>query len=335
VINRYFTHESPTKSRIFALRGERDDELEVVTTLGADDVSKTAALLAALNDLETNATTEALEGVLAVLPQAVNTAVRRHVAVGEDRAPEPRTTPNTTASIRLMYFSALDDELEEHIEGAYNLGLGIRLTNEVDRGGQVGWSLELFAEEEFVPAGKSVRTWPLPSGAPLLKTWTSERSGIRGPWLPVVAEAVGLASDASRQGRWVRVHTVLHGDGPDEFDGTSTSEFVVDIFDAAIPLDPEADDEPATDYDDISPSDAASPATGSRHQRDHRMIAQAITEDWLADTKLLVHLAREHTMRVEDVSNAGLATLIDLHDRAHGGSCFAEAKNRSPDDGLR
>ena len=110
---------------------------------------------------------------------------------------------------------------------------------------------------------------------------------------------------------------------------------MVDVFDAAIPLDPEADDESATDHDDISPGDVASPVTGSRHQRDHHMIAQAITEDWLADTKLLVHLAREHNIRIEDVSNEGLATLIDRHDRAHGGSCFAEAKNQNLDDGSR
>ena len=104
-----------------------------------------------------------------------------------------------------MYFSALDDELEEHIEGAYNLGFGIRLTNEVDRQGLVGWVLELFAEEEFVPAGEGVRTWPLPSDVPLLKTWTSERSGNQGPWLPVVAEAVGRALDTSQQGCWQQV----------------------------------------------------------------------------------------------------------------------------------
>lgn len=146
---------------------------------------------------------------------------------------------------------------------------------------------------------------------------------------------VGLASDASQQGCWVRVHTVLRGDGPDEFDGTSTSEFVVDVFDAAIPLDPEAEDESATDSDDISSGNVASPITGSRHQRDHHMIAKAITEDWLADTKLFVHLAWGHNMRVEDVSNEGLAALIDRHDRAHGGSCFEAAENQNPDDELR
>jgi hypothetical protein len=131
------------------------------------------------------------------------------------------------------------------------------------------------------------------------------------------------------------VHTVLRGDGPDEFDGTSTSEFVVDVFDAAIPLDPEAEDESATDSDDISSGNVASPITGSRHQRDHHMIAKAITEDWLADTKLFVHLAWGHNMRVEDVSNEGLAALIDRHDRAHGGSCFEAAENQNPDDELR
>ena len=43
-MNRHVAHESPTKSRIFTLGGERDDGLKVVTTLGADDVGRSAAL---------------------------------------------------------------------------------------------------------------------------------------------------------------------------------------------------------------------------------------------------------------------------------------------------
>ena len=57
----------------------------------------------------------------------------------------------------------------------------------------------------------------------------------------------------------------------------------------------------------------------SSHRRDHELIASAIVEDWLAHDRLLVHLARDHGFTVEDVSNAGLAVLIIMHDEAHDG----------------
>jgi hypothetical protein len=73
----------------------------------------------------------------------------------------------------------------------------------------------------------------------------------------------------------------------------------------------------------------------SDHEKDHQLIAKGIAEDWLADSRLLVHIAREHGFRVEDVSNIGLAPLIHIHDIAHKRVCFSEAESKSPSNGLR
>lgn len=72
------------------------------------------------------------------------------------------------------------------------------------------------------------------------------------------------------------------------------------------------------------------------HQRDHALISEAIAEDGLASECVLVHLAREHGFTVEDVSNAGLAALIVIHDSGHGDfPCFPDAEASHPDAGLR
>lgn len=75
----------------------------------------------------------------------------------------------------------------------------------------------------------------------------------------------------------------------------------------------------------------------SEHSNDHKLIAEDIATDapW-AHSRLLVHLAREHGLRVEDVFNKGLTPLIVMHNHAHGGTqIFANAERRSPNDGLR
>jgi len=72
------------------------------------------------------------------------------------------------------------------------------------------------------------------------------------------------------------------------------------------------------------------------HQHDHTLISEAISEDWLASERILVHLAREHGFTVEDASNAGLAALIVIHDTGHGDTpCFPDAEASHPDEGLR
>jgi hypothetical protein len=71
------------------------------------------------------------------------------------------------------------------------------------------------------------------------------------------------------------------------------------------------------------------------HEREHELIAEAIAEDWIADRRLLVHLARQHGLEVQDVANDGLTPLIAMHDSAHGRRCFEDAELKSPSNGLR
>ena len=71
------------------------------------------------------------------------------------------------------------------------------------------------------------------------------------------------------------------------------------------------------------------------HKHDHDLIAEALTEDWLAPERLLVHLARDHGLKVSDVGNDGLALLVLMHDGAHGTPCFAAAEVPDPGEGLR
>lgn len=73
-----------------------------------------------------------------------------------------------------------------------------------------------------------------------------------------------------------------------------------------------------------------------QHKDEHRLIASAIAEDWLARDRLLVHIARHHNYQVKDVLNIGLADLVVGHDDAHGEyPLFAEAERKCPDEGLR
>ncbi|MBT2472097.1 GntR family transcriptional regulator [Streptomyces sp. ISL-66] len=55
----------------------------------------------------------------------------------------------------------------------------------------------------------------------------------------------------------------------------------------------------------------------STHKRDHALIVEAIDADWLDRDRLLVHLARDHGLRVEDVSNYGMVPLSEMHNAAH------------------
>ena len=55
-----------------------------------------------------------------------------------------------------------------------------------------------------------------------------------------------------------------------------------------------------------------------QHDSDHAVIAEAIEEQWLDCSKMLVHLARDHGLRVADVTNAGIVPLVDYHNKLHG-----------------
>ncbi|MFE6633641.1 hypothetical protein ACFVFT_35555 [Streptomyces tendae] len=135
--------------------------------------------------------------------------------------------------VREAFFGGIDDEIEEYLEGAYTIGLGIRMSNERERRGAVGWVVQLLTDEVSVPASAEPRTWAVPAGPKLVRTWTSRQcaDGV-GP----VRGALHVTLDAAAQGRWVRVHTLLHSRYEVDFEGSGTSEFVVDVFDAPIPL---------------------------------------------------------------------------------------------------
>jgi hypothetical protein len=112
--------------------------------------------------------------------------------------------------------------------GAYMTGLCIRMSNERRSDGAVDWVVQLLSDEVSVPASAEPRTWALPAGANLLQTWTSKRpTGGIGP----IRSGLDVAEDASGQGHWVRIHTLLHSDRDVDFEGCGTSEFVVDVFD--------------------------------------------------------------------------------------------------------
>lgn len=74
--------------------------------------------------------------------------------------------------------------------------------------------------------------------------------------------------------------------------------------------------------------------TTPEHESDHKLIAEAIVDDWLDHSRMLVHLAREHNLRVKDVGNTGMAILIPQHDQEHGIQVFTDAEQLRPFGGL-
>ncbi|MFF4465829.1 hypothetical protein ACFY13_40920 [Streptomyces mirabilis] len=233
MIYSFIAHASPGRSRVFALVKSPREELEVVTTLGAGDLHLTEELVGALNGFLADRDDKALEVVLNRVPKAVRTATQHYL---KEKCPPMLGTFTGFGPIDVVrpavYFRDIDDELEEYLDGAYMIGLGIRMSNERDSEGDVEWVLQLLSDEVSVPASAEPRTWELPAEASLLQTWTSKRrTGSVGP----VRGALNVAEEASAQGRWVRIHTLLHSDRDVDFEGNGTSEFVVDVFDASIP----------------------------------------------------------------------------------------------------
>ncbi|MGN9911634.1 hypothetical protein ACTMTJ_29160 [Phytohabitans sp. LJ34] len=163
------------------------------------------------------------------LPDAVRIAVRSFVRERCAFELGAFTGYGPIDEIRLCYFSHADEEFIQYLDAAYVIGLGIRATNELGSAGDVSWEVQLLSDEVFVPAAAESRTWTLPQ-TPVLRTWTSEEA-VRDP----VVSAVAVARKASDDGYWVRLHTLAKGDGEVEMDSTSTSTFVVDVFDAPIP----------------------------------------------------------------------------------------------------
>lgn len=219
---------------MFALVRRPGDELEAVTTLGAGDLHLTKELVNALNSFLYDRDDSALGNVLDRVPKAVRMAAQQYLQDKCAPVMGAFTECGPVETVRkAVYYGRIDDEIEDYLEGAYTIGLGIRMSNERKPDGGVGWVIQLLSEEVSVPASAEPRTWAIPVGAKLLRTWTSKQpTGGTGP----VRGALQVAEDATAQGQWVRIHTLLHSHYDVNFEGSGTSEFVVDVFDAPIPL---------------------------------------------------------------------------------------------------
>ncbi|MFE9181363.1 hypothetical protein ACFYN5_34505 [Streptomyces sp. NPDC007126] len=217
---------------MFALVREPGEKLEAVFTLGSDDLHLTEELVHALNSFLSNRNESELGKVLGRAPKPVRMAVQQYLRDKCAPVLGAYTECGLVEVVREAFFGGIDEEIEEYLEGAYTIGLGIRMSNERERRGAVGWVVQLLTDEVSVPASAEPRTWAVPAGSKLVRTWTSRQcaNGV-GP----VRGALHVAQDAAAQGRWVRVHTLLHSRYDVDFEGSGTSEFVVDVFDAPIP----------------------------------------------------------------------------------------------------
>lgn len=235
MIHSFIAHTSPGRSRVFALVKDPHDQLEAVTTLGAGDLHLTGELVDALNFFLADRDEVALQEVLEKVPGPVRMAAQQYLTnecapvLGAFNGYGPISVVREA-----VYFSGGDGDLEEYLEGAYMIGLGVRISNERHSDGGVRWVLRLLSDEVSVFTSAEPRTWEFPAEAKLLRTWTSAQlSQGRGP---PVSSALNVAEAASDKGHWVRIHTLLHSDRDVDFEGSGTSEFVVDVFDAPIPL---------------------------------------------------------------------------------------------------
>ncbi|MFJ2847755.1 hypothetical protein GTY20_39550 [Streptomyces sp. SID4946] len=233
MIHSFIAYTSPGRSRVFALVRRPGDELDAVVTLGSADLHLTEELVSALNSFLYDRDEKALGKVLDRVPKAVRMAAQQYLRDKCAPVMGAFTECGPVEAVReAVYFGRIDGEIEDYLEGAYTIGLGIRMSNERKSDGGVGWVIQLLSEEVSVPASAEPRTWAVPTGAKLVKTWTSEQlTGGAGP----VRGALQVAEEATAQGRWVRIHTLLHSRYDVDFEGSGTSEFVVDVFDAPIP----------------------------------------------------------------------------------------------------
>lgn len=234
MIHSFIAHTSPGRSRVFALVKDPYAQLEAVTTLGASDLHLTGELVDALNCFLADRDDAALAVVLNRVPSPVRMAAQQYL---KNKCAPVLGAFSGYGPIDIVreavYFGGIDDELEEYLDGAYMIGLGIRMSNVRHRDGYVWWGLQLLSDEVSVPASAEPRTWELPAELALLQTWTSiEGSEGFGP----VRGALNVAEAASEQGNLVRIHSLLRSDRDVDFEGSGASELVVDIFDAPIPL---------------------------------------------------------------------------------------------------
>lgn len=231
MIRTFIAHTSPGKSRIYALAEGAPDRLEAVTSLGADDLHLTDMLVIELNDFLATRDGNALGTVLEQVPDPVRIAINRFLA---NRCAAELGAFNVYGRLEVVreaYFSAVDEEIEQYVGGAYMIGLGIRMTNERRADGRVGWGIQVRSDEVMLPASAELRGWALPDGVKMARIWTGAEAETN-----VVREALAVAESAGKSGQWARVHTVYQSDDED-LEGPGDSTFVVDVFDAPIPLD--------------------------------------------------------------------------------------------------
>ena len=232
MVDQFIAHPSPGRSRIFALIRDPADHVDAVTTLGTNNLHLTDDLVNHLNDFLLDGDEASLKEVLDRLPGPVRMAVNQFLR----NRPAPELGAFTGIGpvdiVRAaVCFSRPDDELEDYLTSAYTIGLGIRVTNQRDGDGNVDWMVQLLSDEVSIPASAELRSWAVPDGVKVLSTWTS-KNAVGGP----VRGALEVASAASAEGHWVRMHSLLHSDQDVDFEGSGTSEFVVDSFDAPIPM---------------------------------------------------------------------------------------------------
>lgn len=165
------------------------------------------------------------------VPLPVQTEVRRFLHDADDPDPCGYTELGPIDVVREFYFSDGSREIAEFLDAALMIGMGVRVSNEVDSDGVIDWRFELRSEEAFVPASAEPRSWLLPEGLRSISTWTSRESTGGDP----VRAALRIAQEAARQGRYVRIHTFACG-ASDDLDDTLTSEIAVDVLDAPAPL---------------------------------------------------------------------------------------------------
>ncbi len=237
-IRKFVAHKTPSKCRIFAVDREDPTQLVAVTKLGPSDLHVTDKLVSKLNTMLYGGDEAGYSALLEQLPDPVRLAVqaflREHCA-NDDKDPWP--FPDSADRVRLTYFAGPygKEDLRDYLEGAYMIGLGIRVSNFVaryDGDDEIEWRVELFRDEPAATNDTDPRAWELPDGAPLLSTWTSSGKG------HPVANALRIAHEASEAGRWVRIHT-FEREQNDEVGAGAVSEFAVDIFDAPIPVSPD------------------------------------------------------------------------------------------------
>jgi hypothetical protein len=239
-IQKFLVHRSPSKHRIYALATDGGDHLEAVTTLAADSLQASDALVDALNLSVNFLSDDHLEAILPQLPDAVQLAVREFLRT-ITRPPLGDVDPEygRIDSITTIYFFGEGDVLD-FLESSYALGLGVRVSNTLRPDGEIEWVGELRTAPGSVPVGvPERRTWALPEGVPVKYSGDGREQPTDGPDLTgdsYTERAFTIAEDASEQGQWVRMHyfeDVLTADA----DGStsSTSTWVVDVLDAPVP----------------------------------------------------------------------------------------------------